>query len=103
VADVSDSFMEEFDLPELPRGLPRRLEEALSRRIEALLYRLERGTTRRYLPPLEVRLARDTQRAVLAAIELDLKDADVYYARFRELMMELDYDRCEVGYKRQDP
>jgi len=91
--------MAELGIPELPRGLPQRLEHALTRRIEALLYRLEQSVGRRHLRPLEVRLARDAHRAVLAGHELGVKDSEVHYARLRAVLAELGYERCEVGYR----
>jgi len=94
--------MAELNLPELPAQIPDRLEKALQRRVDALLYELQQAGNARYIPPIEIRLVRDAHRAVLAACELGLSDGEVYYARFRELVRELGYERVAVGFERSN-
>lgn len=101
VADASDVFAEDLDIPELPERIPDRLTEAVQRRVEALLYQLDRAGHERWLKPLEVRLVRDAHRAVLTAYELGLSEGEVYYARFRELVEALGYERTDVGFRKQ--
>ena len=100
VADVSSDHMDDLHLPELPRKIPDRLSKALHSRVEALLYQQEGARRARHIPPLEIRLVRDAHRAVLTACELGLSDGEVFYARFRELVEELGYERTEVGFRR---
>ncbi len=95
---MSNDYISDLNLPELPGKIPDRLASALRSRIEALLYHLDQAKADRYIPPLEIRLVRDAHRAVLTACELGLSDGEVYYARFRELVKELGYERTEVGF-----
>ncbi len=67
VADASDVFAEDLDIPDLPAKIPDRLSDAIRRRVEALLYQLDRAAHEQWLKPLEVRLVRDAHRAVLTA------------------------------------
>jgi hypothetical protein len=103
VANVSDDFIKGLNIPELPEGIPARLEDALRVRINALLYQLREAKRERYLKVLEVRLAREAHRAVLTAHELHLRDADVLYATFRRLVHELGYKSVDVGFARAAP
>ncbi len=100
LADASDVFVEKLDIPDLPERIPERLAEALCRRVEALLYQLDRAAHERWRKPLEVRLVRDTHRAVLTAYELGVSESEVYYARFRELVTALGYERTDVGFSK---
>ncbi|HCP44543.1 MAG TPA: hypothetical protein DIU15_00675 [Deltaproteobacteria bacterium] len=100
VSDATDEHMAQMNLPELPPRIPDRLEKALRRRVDALLYELQQAGNDRYIPPLEIRLVRDAHRAVLTACELGLSDGEVYYARFRELVRTLGYQRVAVGFDR---
>jgi len=102
VADISNDHMEGLNLPELPKQLPDRLVNALRTRVKALLYELEQAARTRYVPPLEIRLVRDAHRAVLTACELGISEGEVYYARFRELVEELGYERTDVGFDRSE-
>jgi len=94
--------MAQMNLPDLPSQIPDRLEKALVRRVDALLFELQQARTARYIPPLEIRLVRDAHRAVLTACELGLSDGEVHYARFRELVRELGYERVAVGFERPE-
>jgi len=98
VAHLTDDFIAEMDIPDLPGQVPQRLEKAIHQRVEALLFRLKEAVPARYIHPLEVRLVREAQRAVLTACELNVRDCEVYYARFRALVEELGYDRADAGF-----
>jgi len=98
VAHLTDDFIAEMNIPPLPGQVPRRLERALQQRVEALLYRLKEAVQQQYVHPLEVRLLREAQRAVLTACELNVRDCEVYYARFRTLVKDLGYDRADAGF-----
>ena len=98
VSDVSNAHMVELNLPSLPSRIPDRLATALRCRVEALLYELEQAKRARYIAPLEIRLVRDTHRAVLTACELGLSEGEVFYARFRDLVEAMGYERTEVGF-----
>lgn len=100
LASVTDDLIEDMHIPQVPSGIPQRLEDALNARVEALLFALKESVSHRFMDALEVRLARDAQRAVLTAVELHLRDAEVHYARFRHLMDELGFVRAEVGFRR---
>ena len=100
VANISEDFIKSLAIPELPEGLPTRLEEALRARVNALLYQLHEAKHERYVKVLEIRLAREAHRAVLTAHELHLHDAEVLYARFRRLIEELGYEGTDVGFVR---
>ncbi len=100
VAHLTDDFIEGLGIPELPERVPDRLADALRARTDALLFHLERARTKSYAYPFEVRLVRDAHRITLAAFELGLPDAEVYYARFRRLVEELGYVRTAVGFDR---
>jgi len=100
VANVSDDFMKGLGIPDLPEGIPQRLEDALRVRINALFYQLREAKRERYIRVLEVRLAREAHRAVLTAHELHLRDADVLYATFRRLVQDLGYKSTDVGFTR---
>lgn len=98
VAHLTDDFIDEMGIPSLPGQVPQRLERALQQRVDALLFRLKEAVQVRYVHPLEVRLVRETQRAVLTACELNVRDCEVHYARFRALVKELGYDRADAGF-----
>ena len=98
VAHLTDEFIAEMKIAPLPPQIPRRLESALRARVEDLLFRLKEAKAAQYVKPLEVRLVRDAHRAVLSACELNIRDAQVYYAEFRTLVEELGYDRVDVGF-----
>ncbi len=103
LADASDDFMAQLEIPDLPGQLPERLTEALGRRVDALLYQLERARHERWIDPLEVRLVRDAHCAVVTAWELGLHDGEVHYARFRDLVEALGYERTDVGFRKVPP
>ena len=104
VADYSDDFMEDLDLPTLPGSIPKRLEEALRARIKALFFRLREAKAEKYIKALEIRLVREGLKAVLTAHELGLADSDALYAKFRRLVKELGYVSTQVGFaKKIDP
>lgn len=101
VAHLTDDMMADLDIPELPESIPHRLEQAIKARVEAYLYQLREAVRVRYVRPLEVRLLRDAHRAVLTAVELEIHDAEVYYAQFRRLAEDLAYERTEVGFRKK--
>ncbi len=101
VANLTDDFMEQLNLPQLPERIPARLEEALHKRINGLLYHMRVSTQERYVGAMELRLVRDAHRVVLTAYELGIKDSETYYATFRRLAEDLGYERCEIGYRKQ--
>ena len=101
VADASDVFAETLDIPTLPDRVPDRLAAAIERRVEALLYQLDRAAHERWIMPLEVRIVRDAHRAVLTAYELGLTEGEVYYARFRDLVAALGYERTDIGFRKR--
>lgn len=104
VAHLSDDFIEEMRIPRLPEQIPERLADALRKRVQAFLFRLKAAKKEQYVPALEIRLVRDAHRAVLAAYELGLPEGEVFYAGFRRLVEDLDYERTDVGYtKIRDP
>lgn len=103
VANVSDDFIEGLNIPELPEGIPSRLEDALRTRISSLLFHLREAKRERYVKVLEVRLVREAHRAVLTAHELHLHDADVLYATFRSLVQDLGYKSTDAGFTRVTP
>ena len=100
VAHLTDDFMDDLGIPELPDRVPDRLASALRGRTEALLFHLERARTKSYAYPFEVRLVRDAHRMALTAFELGLPDAEVYDARFRRLVEDLGYQRTAVGFSK---
>lgn len=101
VAHITDDFIEQLNIPGLPVQLPRRLEEAIKRRVAAYLYHLQQATQNRYIGAFELRLVRDAHKAVLTAHELNLRDSETDYASFRRLAEALGYERCEVGYRKK--
>lgn len=104
VSDYSDDFIESLRIPQLPEQIPGRLEEAIRKRITALLYLLKEAKREQYVGTLEIRLVRDAHRAVLTAYELGISDSEVFYASFRQLVEELGYERTDVGFcKREEP
>lgn len=102
VENYSDDFAAELDIPPLPDSLPNRLEEAIAARVEAFLYQLNQAQQRPYVRALEIRLIRDAHAAVLTAYELGLRDAGVWYAKFRETVEAMGYERTDVGFKKRD-
>lgn len=100
VANLTDDLIDELHIPELPEGIPQRLDAALNQRINALLFRLREAKHDRFFPALEIRLLRDAHQAVLTACELGATDAKVHYAAFRKLLEELGYERVEVGFRK---
>ena len=98
VAHLTDEFIDEMNIPELPESIPTRLAEAVRRRVQALLYCLQEAKRQRYVGALEVRLVRDAHRAVLTAYELGLPDGEIFYAKFRGLVQDLGYERTEIGF-----
>ncbi len=103
VASASDDFIDELGIPGLPSNIPNRLEEAIRGRVEALLFQLKEAKREQFVHPLEIRLVRDAHRAVLAAVELGLKDGEVWYATFRTLVKELGYRRADTGFTKTTP
>ncbi|MBN2360674.1 MAG: hypothetical protein JXR83_14555 [Deltaproteobacteria bacterium] len=104
VANYSDDFIEELDIPQLPEGIPQRLEEAIRARVNALLFRLREARQEQYIKVLEVRLVREAYQAVLTAHELGLADSEVLYANFRHLVDDLGYEPADIGFvKRSEP
>lgn len=101
VSDYSDDFIESLKLPHLPEQIPGRLEEAICKRITALLYLLKEAKREKYVGTLEIRLVRDAHRAVLTAYELGLSESEVFYASFRQLVEELGYERMDVGFHKR--
>jgi hypothetical protein len=100
VARLTDDLIEEMNIPELPDSIPTRLADAVRRRVQALLYCLQEAKRRRYVGALEVRLVRDAHRAVLTAYELGLPDGEIFYAKFRDLVQDLGYERTDIGFTR---
>jgi len=98
VAHLTDEFIDEMDIAALPPQIPGRLESAMRQRIEDLLFRVREAKAAQYVKPLEVRLVRDAHRAVLSACELKIRDAEVYYAEFRQIVEDLGYERVDVGF-----
>ena len=100
----TDEFIADLNIPQLPEGIPQRLEEGLRARVNALLFQLREAKREQWVKVLEVRLVREAFRAVLTAHELAIGDADVLYATFRHLVDELGYDATDVGFvKRPTP
>jgi hypothetical protein len=97
---MTDAWIAELNLPALPHSIPQRLDEAIRTRTEALLFQLREAKSAGYVRAFETRLVRDAHRAVLTAVELDVEDARVYYSQFRDLVEQLGYERCDVGFKR---
>lgn len=102
VSHLTDDFVEELALPVLPESLPQRLAEAIGHRVEALLYHLREAKRRQYVGALEIRLVREAHQAVLTACELHLPDGSAYYAEFRQLMLDLGYEKVAVGFAKPD-
>ena len=102
VSHVTDDLIAELGIPGLPESIPQRLEQAIQARVEAFLFHLREAAQKRYIRPLEVRLLRDAQRAVLTACELGLHDGEIYYAQFRRLVEALGYEKSDVGFRRKD-
>jgi hypothetical protein len=100
VRDMSEEFMTELNIPDLPSSLPHRLEQAIHDRVQSLLYHLKEAKRQEYVKPLEVRLVRDAHRAVITAYELGLREAETWYAAFRQLVEELGYERVDVGFSK---
>jgi len=98
VENYSNEFAADLDIPPLPDSLPNRLEEAIAARVEAFLFRLKEAQQNRYVRALEIRLIRDAHAAVLTAYELRLRNAGVWYARFREAVEALGYERTDIGF-----
>jgi hypothetical protein len=96
--NVTEELIKELSIPSLPDNIPQRLEDALVARIEALLFHLREAKAKRYIRALQIRLARDTQRAVLTAYELHVRNAEAYYATFRGLLEELGFEKTDVGF-----
>jgi hypothetical protein len=101
VAHLTDDFVEGLHIPELPSQVPKRLRKAIRDRSAALLFRLDEAKRAQYHGPFEVRLVRDAHRAVLTSCELGLSEGEVDYARFRELVSALGYERTEVGFRKK--
>ena len=102
VAHLTDDFIKAMNIPELPESIPERLAEAVRRRVQALLFCLQEAKRKRYVGALEVRLVRDAHRAVLTAYELGLAEGEVFYARFRDLVEALGYERTDIGFTKQE-
>jgi hypothetical protein len=103
VSNYSDDFIAELGLPQLPDGIPQRLEQAVRQRAGALLFHLREARAKGYIKPLEVRLVREALGAVLTAHELHLADAEVLYASFRRLVEELGYASVDAGFVKDEP
>jgi phosphoglycolate phosphatase-like HAD superfamily hydrolase len=103
VANYSDDFIVELDIPPLPEGIPQRLEEAIRARVTALLFRLREAKQEQYIKVLEVRLVREAYQAVLTAHELGIADSEVLYANFRHLVEDLDYEPADIGFVKKRP
>lgn len=101
VSHLTDEMVADLNIPALPDTIPNRLEHAIKTRVEAYLFELREATRARYVRPFEVRLLRDAHRAVLTACELEIHDAEVYYAQFRRLAQDLGYERTEVGFRKK--
>jgi hypothetical protein len=100
LANASDEFIDSLRIPSLPDRIPGRLEDALIKRINAFLYQLREARRDQYVEILEIRLVRDAHRAVLTAFELNLNEAEIFYATFRQLVEDLGYERTDVGYRK---
>lgn len=98
VRDMSEAFMRELGIPDLPRSIPQRLEDAIRARVQALLFQLKEARREGYVKMIEVRLVRDAHRAVLTAYELGMRESKEWYAQFRELVEALGYERVDVGF-----
>ena len=79
VAHLTDQFIDAMNIPALPDNVPTRLADAVRKRV------------------------RDAFRAVLTAYELHLPDGEIFYAKFRELVEALGYERTEIGFRKPDP
>jgi hypothetical protein len=102
VAHLTDEFINDLQLPELPGGIPDRLSNAVRERVNAHLFRLKEAKQVQWHKPFEVRLVRDAHRIVLTAYELGMPEAEAYYATFRQLAEDLGYRRADVGYQRRE-
>lgn len=100
VANLTDDFMEDFQIPPLPENIPQRLEQAIKARVNSYLFHLKEAKKQKYVGALEIRLVRDAHRAVLTAYELNLTEAEAYYAEFRTLVERLGFSRVDVGFVR---
>jgi hypothetical protein len=103
LTSYGDEFIADLNLPQLPDGIPQRLEEALRARVNAFLFQLREAKREQWVKVLEVRLLRDAYRAVLTAYELGLDDSEVLYATFRHLIADLGYDSTDVGFVKRLP
>jgi hypothetical protein len=103
VAHLTDEFIEEMNIPELPETVPARLADAVRKRVQQLLYCLREAKKARYVGALEVRLVRDAHRAVLTAYELGLPEGEIFYAKFRDLVLDLGYQRTDIGFTKASP
>ncbi|MFC1609508.1 hypothetical protein ACFL6C_00990 [Myxococcota bacterium] len=101
VANLTDGFFNDLNIPALPDHVPLRLEEAIKARVDALLFHVREAKQKQYVAALEIRIIREAHRAVLAADELKIPDAKVHYATFRRLLEELGYERTEVGFMKK--
>ena len=100
----TDEFIADLNLPQLPEGIPQRLEEALRARVNALLFQLREAKREQWVKILEVRLVREAYRAVLTAHQLAIADSEVLYATFKHLVEDLGYESTDVGFvKRPSP
>lgn len=95
---MSEQFIQQMNIPGLPSQIPKRLEDAIIARVNSLLFHLKEAKRKKYVKMLEIRLVRDAHRAVLTAYELNLSEAETHYAKFRELVEELGYERADVGF-----
>jgi hypothetical protein len=96
--NISEEFMQDLGIPDLPEQIPTRLEDALRARVQALLFHLREARREGYVKALEVRLVRDAHSAVLTAYELKMREAEEWYASFRQLVEDLGYERTDVGF-----
>jgi hypothetical protein len=103
LSNYSDDFVAGLNLPQIPDGIPQRLEEAVRARANALLFELREAKKEGYVKPLEVRLVREALSVVLTAHELRLPDSDVLYATFRRLVAELGYEAVDAGVVKRAP
>jgi len=103
VAHLTDQFIDAMNIPGLPENVPSRLADAVRKRVQALLFALKEAKQKRYVGALEVRLVRDAFRAVLTAYELGLPEGEIFYAKFRELVEALGYERTEIGFRKTEP
>jgi len=102
VAHLTDQLVDAMNIPALPDNVPSRLADAIRRRVQSLLFALKEARQQRYVGALEVRLVRDAFRAVLTAYELHLPEGEIFYAKFRELVEALGYERTEIGFRKSD-